>query len=339
MPEVSLTRWDEFLQAKGNVHFLQTGAWGEFKGAFGWEPVRVIRGELGAQILFRKLPLGLTLGYMPKADLEAASVEVSAAFWGEVDGICRARRAILCKVEPDGWQVAGAEDRVAAWLRAGGGRQVSSPHSIQPRRTIIVDLRGSEDAILARMKPKCRYNIRLAAKKGVTVEPWSDIAAFHRMVETTGRRDSFAVHSEAYYRRAFEVFRDAGICELLVARFEGRRLAAIMVFARGKRAWYVYGGSTDLERERMPNYLLQWEAMRWAKNRRCEEYDLWGVPDEDEQTLEAAFEKRHDGLWGVYRFKRGFGGELKRAVAPVDRVYQPLLYRLYLNRAAGREST
>jgi lipid II:glycine glycyltransferase (peptidoglycan interpeptide bridge formation enzyme) len=80
----------------------------------------------------------------------------------------------------------------------------------------------------------------------------------------------------------------------------------------------------------MPTYLLQWEAIRWAKARGCAEYDLWGVPDEDEETLEAQFESRHDGLWGVYRFKRGFGGQLKRAAQALDRVYNPLLYWIYL---------
>jgi lipid II:glycine glycyltransferase (peptidoglycan interpeptide bridge formation enzyme) len=99
----------------------------------------------------------------------------------------------------------------------------------------------------------------------------------------------------------------------------------------------VYGGSSEMERERMPNYLLQWEAMRWAKARGCEEYDLWGVPDESQEALEAHFAERSDGLWGVYRFKRGFGGDVRRAVQASDRVYRPLLYRLYLLRISGSD--
>ncbi len=87
----------------------------------------------------------------------------------------------------------------------------------------------------------------------------------------------------------------------------------------------------------MPAYLLQWEAMRWAKSKGAEEYDLWGVPDEDEITLESQFESRQDGLWGVYRFKRGFGGKILRAAPALDKVYNPLLYKLYLWRMTGRE--
>ena len=216
---------------------------------------------------------------------------------------------------------------------------ILSKQNIQPPRTIIVDIRGSEDEILARMKQKCRYNIRLAEKKGVTVRAWDDIDSFYKMIQVTGGRDGFGVHSLEYYRRAYELFHPIGMCELLVAEFESKPLAALIVFARreAKRAWYIYGASNDEERSRMPTYLLQWEAMRWARAKGAEEYDLWGVPDEDEATLEAQFENRNDGLWGVYRFKRGFGGELKRAAQAMDKVYDPLLYKLYLWRLAGRE--
>jgi lipid II:glycine glycyltransferase (peptidoglycan interpeptide bridge formation enzyme) len=191
--------------------------------------------------------------------------------------------------------------------------------------------------MLARMKPKTRYNLRLAQKKGVTVRAWDDIESFHKMMLVTGGRDGFGVHSLEYYRRAHELFHPKGMCEILVAEYEGKPLAALFVARSGTRAYYLYGASTDEERNRMPAYLLQWEAMKWAKARSCEEYDLWGVPDEDEATLEANFEKRRDGLWGVYRFKRGFGGELKRAAQALDRVYNPLLYRMYLKFIGNRE--
>jgi peptidoglycan pentaglycine glycine transferase (the first glycine) len=102
-----------------------------------------------------------------------------------------------------------------------------------------------------------------------------------------------------------------------------------MIFARGKRAWYFYGASSKEHREWMPTYLLQWEAMRWARTRGCIEYDLCGVPDFDEEILEGEFTKRSDGLWGVYRFKRGFGGKLRRAMGAWDRPYKPIFYYFY----------
>ncbi|HEX2698454.1 MAG TPA: peptidoglycan bridge formation glycyltransferase FemA/FemB family protein [Anaerolineales bacterium] len=349
MPEVSLTDWNHFLQSHPDAHLLQTGEWGELKSAFGWEAVRVVNGDVGVQILFRRLPLGLAIGYIPKLAVSGQQSAVSDEFWKELDDVCKKQRAVFLKIEADEWEDSSltplahslrsehSPQMRSIWGEMEGG-QVSM-HNIQPPRTIVVDLRGTEDEILARMKQKCRYNIRLAEKKGVSVRAWDDIEAFHKMMLITGGRDEFGVHSLDYYRRAYELFHPTGMCELLVAEFEGKPLAALMVFARGKRAWYVYGASNDEERNRMPTYLLQWEAMRWVRAKGAEEYDLWGVPDEDEATLEAQFETRSDGLWGVYRFKRGFGGELKRAEQAVDRVYNPFLYKLYLWRMAGRESS
>jgi len=319
MPTVSLADWNRFLSQHPNAHLLQTGEWGELKSAFVWKPVRIISGNIGVQILFRKLPLGFTVAYIPKANFDGSLLP-------EIDSVCKSHHAIFLKFEPDSWDSEFILDPPSFIL---------SKHNIQPPRTIIIDIRGSEDEILARMKPKTRYNIRLAEKKSVTVRAWNDIESFYKMMLVTGGRDGFGIHSLEYYKRAFELFRP-GMCKLLVAEYDGKPLAALMVFARGRRAWYVYGASTDEERNRMPTYLLQWEAMKWAKARGCEDYDLWGVPDEDEVTLEANSESRHDGLWGVYRFKRGFGGELKRAAQALDRVYNPLLYWAYLRFIGNR---
>jgi peptidoglycan pentaglycine glycine transferase (the first glycine) len=339
MMEVSLAEWNRFMGDYPDAHILQTGEWGELKSAFGWDAARVISGGIGIQILFRKLPLGLTVAYAPKpvfserlSVISHRSAVISDQFWAEVDSVCKKHRAVFLKIEPDLWKDANSIE-----LRNMQYSVRTSPHNIQPPRTIVVDIRGAEEEILAHMKQKTRYNIRLAEKKGITVRAWDDIPAFHQMMLVTGGRDQFGVHSLEYYRRAYELFHPTGMAELLVAEYEGNPFAALMVFARGKRAWYIYGASTDEERNRMPTYLLQWEAIRWARSKGAEEYDLWGVPDEDEATLEANFESRHDGLWGVYRFKRGFGGAVKRSQQALDRVYRPMLYKLYLWRMAGRE--
>jgi peptidoglycan pentaglycine glycine transferase (the first glycine) len=329
MTVVSLIEWNHFLHGYPHAHLLQTGEWGELKSSFAWEAVRVISGEVGAQILFRKLPFGFTIAYIPKPVFSMYLSKLKDCFLDEVDFQCRRHHAIFCKLEPDIWE-------------SGQGSAISdrwsiSSNNIQPPRTIIINIQGTEEEILAHMKQKTRYNIRLAEKKCVTVRAWMDFSAFHNMMMITGVRDKFSAHSLEYYRRAYELFHPTGSCEMLVAEYDHQPLAALMVFARGRRAWFVYGASTDEQRNRMPSYLLQWEAIRWARSHGCEEYDLWGVPDADIKTLEANFESRTDGLWGVYRFKRGFGGNLKRAVQSLDRVYVPWLYRLYLRRLAGRE--
>jgi lipid II:glycine glycyltransferase (peptidoglycan interpeptide bridge formation enzyme) len=328
MPTVSLPDWNQFLSAHPGAHLLQTGEWGELKSAFGWTAVRLLHERVGLQILFRQLPLGFTAGYIPKAPVEAVEGE---ELWHAVDSVCRLHRAIFLKLELDLWQDSSPHSLTANYyLRI-------SPQNIQPPRTIIVDIRGSEEEILARMKQKTRYNIRLAEKKGVTVRAWTDIESFHKMMLLTGSRDGFGVHSLEYYRRAYDLLHPKQMGELLLAEYDAKPLAALFVAKSGTRAYYLYGASTDEERNRMPTYLLQWEAMKWARAHGAEGYDLWGVPDEEEATLEANFEKRHDGLWGVYRFKRGFGGQLRRAAQAMDRVYNPFLYWLYLRFIGNRE--
>ena len=330
MPLVSFAEWQNFLKKHPNAHILQTAEWGELKSAFGWDVLRVISGDEGIQLLFRKLPLGFSIAYAPKPVAGGQLTSMSPAFRAEIDAACRKKRAVFLKIEPDAWDSEIMESNPDGWLPK------PSPHNIQPPRTVVVSLAGSLDDILGRMKQKCRYNIRLAEKKGISVRAWDDLDGFYRLMQVTGGRDRFGVHSLAYYRKAYELFQRSGMAELLVAEFEGKPLAALMVFANGSRSWYLYGASNDEERNRMPTYLLQWQAMIWAKERGCQDYDLWGVPDVDESALEAQFETRQDGLWGVYRFKRGFGGQVKRAAQALDRVYMPWLYRLYLWRGRGR---
>ncbi|MBN1372024.1 MAG: peptidoglycan bridge formation glycyltransferase FemA/FemB family protein [Anaerolineaceae bacterium] len=325
MTLLSSNEWDAFLNSTANAHVLQTAAWGELKSAFGWQPQRILSGQTGAQILFRHVA-GFSVAYLPKGPLGPDW----PSLWPEVDRLCRQKRAIVLKVEPDCWDF----EPLDAPARLPGFRADGIP--VQPRRTLVVSLQGPESAWLERMKQKTRYNIRLAERKEITVRPTSDVDGFYALMQTTGLRDGFGVHSLDYYRRAYDLFHPRGLAELLLAEFEGRPLAALMVFALGKRAWYFYGASNDQERNRMPTYLLQFQAMRWAAARGCTEYDLWGVPDEDEDVLEAGFEQRSDDLWGVYRFKRGFGGVLRRAAPTYEKVYNPLLYALYRRWAARR---
>jgi len=324
VPEISLSEWNAFLTNHSTAHLLQSGEWGQLKSDFGWEAVHILVGETGAQILFRRLPLGFTLAYLPKGPVTASPPV--PGFWSALEQACRSRRAIFLKIEPDGWEADGQPSIFNQQAF------VLSPQHIQPHSTLVIDLHGSEDEVFSRIKPKTRYNIRLAGRKEVVVHPSDDIENFYRVMTITGKREEFHVHSLEYYRRAYELFHPKDMCELFVADFQGRTLATLMVFAYGKQAYYFYGASSDEERNRKATYPLQWEAIRWARTRGCDEYDLWGIPNEAKDIDEDEAEAREDGLWGVYRFKRGFGGSVKRAIPTMDRVYNPLLYKLYLWR-------
>jgi peptidoglycan pentaglycine glycine transferase (the first glycine) len=318
-PPASSADWDAFLGRYPEAHLLQTSAWGDLKAAFGWTPHPIIVGSAGALLLERLLAPGLRIAYVPMGPVGDWLPELIPSLLA----YARSVRCFALKLEPD----APDGSPLADQLRALGF--APSLHAVQPRRSLVVDLAPDEDAILARMHQKTRYNIRLAQRKLVSVRAWDDLAAFGAMMQTTAARDQFGVHTPEYYAHAYELFHPRGACELLLAEYEGRPLAALMVFARGPRAWYLYGASTDEERNRMPTYLIQWEAMRWARQRGCRTYDLWGVPDADRETLESQFESRGDGLWGVYRFKRGFGGELVRTIGAWDHPLRRLPYRVY----------
>jgi peptidoglycan pentaglycine glycine transferase (the first glycine) len=340
MPLLDPSGWNSFLERFPNAHLFQTAPWGDLKTSFGWSVARFAAESapdtaVGAQVLFRRLPLGLSFAYIPKGPLlQKPGVWCSPAMdhlLSEINAACQANRSVFLKVEPDLWEGDPGTEPAPTGFK-------TSSYAIQPRRTLVVDLKGSEERILARMKQKTRYNIKLAQKKGVVVHTTAEIDTFNRLMHITGGRDGFGVHSPEYYRRVYELFQSRGRCELLMAFYEGEPLAGLMVFSHGDRAWYFYGASASAHRDRMPSYLLQWEAMRWAKARGCTLYDLWGIPDEDEQTLESDFSRRSDGLWGVYRFKRGFGGSLCRASAPLDRVYYPSLYKLIQIWLSRREA-
>lgn len=319
----SCDTWDDLVAQDPRGHLLQTWAWGELKGAFGWFPVRFAverDGALvaGAQVLYRRIG-PVRLGYIPRGPvLVQDDPEVLEVLWRAVHRRSRRMRAVSLKVEPE-WRDEFAQRHDS--LTAHGFRP--SSECIQPRRTIIVDLSASEEEILARMKPKWRYNVRLSARRGIVVRPGeiSDTDAFYRLMRVTGQRDQFAIHSLDYYRRAMELFVSSQRVCLLLAYYEDQLLAGLIAYAFNKHSWYMYGASSNAYRQLMPNHQLQWRAMQWARERGCTQYDLWGVADEDPASPTAA-------LSGVQRFKAGFGGEVVRYVGAYDYVYSVSLSRL-----------
>jgi lipid II:glycine glycyltransferase (peptidoglycan interpeptide bridge formation enzyme) len=140
------------------------------------------------------------------------------------------------------------------------------------------------------------------------------------MYAETSRRDDFFIRPFAYYHDAWGAFVEADLARLFLAKYEGEPLAGLIAFRFGQRAWYMYGASTEKHRNLMPNHLLQWEAIRWAKGEGCTVYDMWGAPDVLNED---------DPLWGVYRFKEGFGGQFVSHIGAYDYPVSRFLYGLY----------
>lgn len=329
----SESQWAEFVAAQPRAHVLQQPAWGTLKAAYGWgvERVALAEGEqiaAGAQVLFRVLPFRLgTMAYLPMGGFVRNDAvtrdDLWQPLWNAVDTCAKRHRAAFLKWEPGIYQKTSAPD----FARFGFQPSVQT---IQPPNTILVDISADDDEILARMNQGTRRKIRQSQKNGARYYEGgrADVAKFNAMMQTTGARNAFGVHAPSYYELAYDLFVPQQAA-LILAEHEGDSLAGIMVFAAGNTAWYLYGASSSKKRNLMAAYGVQWTAIQWAKARGCTVYDLWGIPDADEATLEAQFETRSDGLWGVYGFKRGWGGEVVRSAGAWDKVYNPLIYKLY----------
>jgi peptidoglycan pentaglycine glycine transferase (the first glycine) len=326
-------QWNHALLSLPYAHVLQSWAWGDLKARHGWTPTRVLFLEnkavvAAAQILRRPLPrTPFGVLYVPKGPaLNFDDTELFARVLRALENLARQQRAIFIKIDPDirVTQSAASILRQRAWR--------VSDEQIQFHNTVTLNLARSEQEILAAMKPKWRYNIRLAEKKGVKIErpEIGDWKLFYEMYAETSARDGFLIRSFEYYRDVWTTMQDAGQAQLFLARVAdsstARRpawndsVAGIILFLFGKRAWYFYGASRGTHRDLMPNHLLQWEAMRWAKARGCIEYDFWGAPN---VLCESA------PMYGVYKFKMGFGGEFVERIAAHDFVVNFPLYWLY----------
>jgi lipid II:glycine glycyltransferase (peptidoglycan interpeptide bridge formation enzyme) len=328
--------WDRALLALPNPHVLQSWAWGEIKSRHGWRATRLLFQEAGrpvaaASVLQRRLPrLPVSILYVPKGPaLDWTNVELAVHVLEELEQLARRKQALFIKVDPDIYypdDVPAFSTRptcapaTAGLLGTRGWR--FSDDQIQFRNTLLLDLVRSEDELLASMKQKTRYNVRLAKRRGVVIRhcTTTDLDTFYHLYTQTAERDGFVIRPFDYYRDAWGIFLEAGRAHLLLAEVEGEAVAGLVLFTLGPTAWYMYGASSDRHRKHMPNYLLQWEAIRRAKAAGCTLYDLWGAPDNLDES---------DPMWGVVRFKLGLGGQLARGLGAWDFPAKRFGYRLY----------
>jgi len=289
---------------------------------------------LKRQIIRNGFAARLSILYSPKGPLlDWSNASLRNRVLSDLQSLAKKQGAIFLKCDPDvllGTGIPGGEEdtpdnsglTVMSELKHRGWKH--SPDQIQFRNTVLIDLNPTEEGMLAGMKQKARYNVRLAERKGVSlrVGTLEDLGMLNRMYAETSVRDGFVIRDEGYYKTTWTLFMKSGepTCEPLIAEVDGEPVAAIFLFYFAGRAYYVYGMSRDVHREKMPNYLLQWEAMKRAKAKGCTIYDLWGAPE----VFDAS-----DSLWGVYRFKEGLGGRVVRTLGAYDFAPSPVWYMMY----------
>ncbi len=335
--------WNNQIAALPGAHILQSWEWGQLKQATGWQALpQTWRDEAGqvraaALVLERSVRFGgfsapLRVLYVPRGPL----LDWGDAAWrtrvlDDLQALARRRGAIFLKIDPEAVLGTGIPGQPDSQETASGAALLGdltargwrfSDEQVQFRNTVWLDLSGTEEDWLARMKQKTRYNLRLAGRKGVSVRlgRLEDLPGLYRMYAETSLRDGFVIRPEGYYLNVWRTLLECGKADVLLAEVEGEPVAGLVLFYFGTHAWYFYGMSREAHRELMPNYLLQWEAMRQAKRRGCAVYDLWGAPDEFDET---------DLMWGVFRFKEGLGGRVVRTLGAWDYPVKPWLFTLY----------
>ncbi|MCP4422932.1 MAG: peptidoglycan bridge formation glycyltransferase FemA/FemB family protein [Chloroflexi bacterium] len=333
--ETSPTAWKTALSQLSNAHALQSWTWGEFKSRWGWSAVRYaleIEGKpLAAfQILKRRLPrLPFCILYVPKGPaLDYNDAALRRVVLAELEAIAAREKAVFIKIDPDVVKSWGLEPERLSPIGAKFVQELKqrgwrfSNEQIQFRNTVEMAVQRPEEELLAAMHSKTRYNIRLAGRKGIVIRQGTpdDFPLIAEMYRETATRDGFTIRPLEYYMDIWQALYEAGMAHPLLAEYEGDPVAAVVLIRSGDRVIYMYGASTHKERKRMPNHLLQWEAIRWAKEQGVETYDFWGAPDEFVET---------DSMWGVWRFKKGFSGQVVRHIGAWDFVARPAFYWLY----------
>jgi lipid II:glycine glycyltransferase (peptidoglycan interpeptide bridge formation enzyme) len=329
--------WNDALAALPYAHVLQSWEWGDFKHeTTGWTPYRFAYRDGGRIVAMASVGVRrvgpLTVAYVSKGPaLDYSDATLLATVLDHLEGFARSQRTIWLKIDPDvlaATGVPGEEDDASNLTGTDVKRVLTSrgwrvsDDQVQFRNTITLDLTPTVDELLATMSQNTRRKVRTAEKKGVTIREATldDLPTLYALYHETGARDGFLIRPAEYYQKEWADLMRAGIAHGLIAESDGEAIAHVILFKFGTRCWYFYGASSAQQREKMPNYLLQWAAIQWAKAQGCTVYDFWGAPDVFDES---------DGMWGVYEFKRGFRGVVTRHIGAWDYAPSPLLYRLY----------
>lgn len=319
-------RYNQFVAGHPKGHFLQLWEWGQVKRGMGWESLPLVLEEDGdiraaLLILKRRLPIpGINkcIFYAPRGPVvDVGSEELCRVLFEGARRVAKDHGAIFLKLDPD---VDHTDQGFASILTKCGFRKNETGldfEGVQPRFVFRLDIKPSEIALLENMHTKWRYNIRLAAKKGVVIRPANDnedLKVFYDILLETARRDHFLIRGYEYFEWIWQHMVVNGYAQIFLADYEGQVVAATLAMILGDKVWYLYGASSNQHRNVMPNYLIQWEMIRWARQQGCSIYDFRGVSGDLDES---------NPLYGLYRFKKGFGGEFTEFIGEWDQVYSP----------------
>lgn len=321
--------FNDFIAAHPKGHVMQSWEWGEIKSHTGWVPLRLLMEKDGqnaaaVSVLERRIPgLNAPIWYAPRGPvLTWNDQELFDAVLKELRLKAKERGAVFLKIDPD---LRSDTPGLDQYLRSRAFRSAETGkgfEGVQPKYVFRLDITPAEDTLLSQMHQKTRYNIRLAQRKGVTIRKGTreDLPAFYQVLKETTERDHFLVRNYSYFEDLYDTLVPAGMGELFIGEYEGGIISGTIAFVMGDKAWYIYGASSNAHRNVMPNYLIQWEMIKWAKSLGCTLYDFRGVPGQLTED---------NPLYGLYKFKKGFNGDYTEFVGEWDLVYRPAIYLLW----------
>lgn len=325
MNKEAMEKYKAFLQSHPKGHFMQSPEWAEIKSAWENEVITVEdeKGEIkGAMsVLIRKLPvLGYTMMYSPRGPVcDPHDEETMRQLVGKAKQLAKKHKSYALKMDPD-IEIEDTEfEAIAKKIGFKVMRGLKNYEGIQPRFVFRLDLRGkTEEELMQNFHNKTRYNIRLSERKGVEIRVGGreDVADFHKIIVETGIRDKFVVRNRAYYESVYDKLGPEHV-RVFMAYYEGKPIAGTIAILYGNKCWYLYGASSNENRNLMPNYLLQWSMIKWALESGCDIYDFRGVPGNIDESNHMA---------GLYKFKVGFKGKFTEFVGMLDYVFNPVVY-------------
>lgn len=322
------TLFDHYVVSHPRGDVLQTTKWGKLKENSGWtyHPLGALeQGVLQgvALILTKKLPLfGATLAYSPRGPL-FSSQEALLALLRAGAQLLRKEGTLVWKMDP----AITSGDQL--WLDTASSQGLKSVDTgldfqgVQPRFVMTLDLNHSLDTLLKNMKSKTRYNIRYAERKEVRVTSVKEkklLSLFYCLLQETAQRDGFTIRPLSYFEAMWDHLVENNMAQVFLAYQHSIPLAGAICFRSGHRAWYVYGASSNENRNLQAAHLVQWEMIKWAKSLGCKIYDFRGVSGD--------LNPEHP-LYGLYRFKEGFGARLESYVGEFDLPIQRGGYTLW----------
>jgi lipid II:glycine glycyltransferase (peptidoglycan interpeptide bridge formation enzyme) len=344
--EPNPTDWDRFVTHHPHGHGLQSVGWGNLKASVGWRAQRLAIRDMHSEIVAGALLLlrprfGLSAAYVPRGPLFSGDPAIDTALLQGLEQAAKRARAVFLRLEPNLLEQHPLSQPIRALLRQ--QRFVEQP-PLQPRASVHLDLAPLPEQLLAGMSKGHRADIKRSTRDGVTVQAGNlnDLAAFYAIMEATSQRAQFGIHSRSYYQSVLEQF--GSHARLWLALRDGTPHATAITLAWANSGLYLYSGSTTDGLKSGAQHAIQWQAIQWAREQGCSTYDFWGVPDEfalaattsdpnRREELEAKAQQHP--LYGVYRFKKGFGGSVVRYLPAFDRVYLGPLYALWQRRISG----